>query len=97
MFSCWTAVCNPRATDVHRDHRKLVRAVAAHRLGLGHALVDQAQIEAVVEAAQAAVGAIGRAIDLEAPADGALASILVPEGDSFAIGQIIATFDDSPR
>jgi pyruvate/2-oxoglutarate dehydrogenase complex dihydrolipoamide acyltransferase (E2) component len=45
----------------------------------------------------ASVVLVKASIDIEAPADGALGSILVPEGDSFAIGQIIATFDDSPR
>jgi pyruvate/2-oxoglutarate dehydrogenase complex dihydrolipoamide acyltransferase (E2) component len=45
----------------------------------------------------ASVMLVKASIDIEAPADGTLASILVAEGDSFAIGQIIATFDDSPR
>jgi pyruvate/2-oxoglutarate dehydrogenase complex dihydrolipoamide acyltransferase (E2) component len=45
----------------------------------------------------ASVVLVKASIDIEAPADGALASILVPDGDSFAIGQTIATFDDSPR
>ena len=44
----------------------------------------------------ASVVLVKASVDIEAPADGTLASILVPEGDSFAIGQIIATFDDSP-
>ncbi len=45
----------------------------------------------------ASVVLVKASIDIEAPADGTLASILVPAGDSFAIGQTIATFDSSPR
>lgn len=34
-------------------------------------------------------------IDIEAPADGYIEKILIPSGESFALGTILASFNDS--